>query len=117
MAGIHHLFPPEELENLPTWRFRLHFVVTAAWHYGLLPQAIANLLTAEWKIIEFSQGIENINLNDSGEVLTVAIEVTENRRQRSGAREDYESDVWKVIGNVMSDGLGDIYYEAVDWQE
>jgi len=50
-SGINYLFPPDEILNLPTWRFVLHFVVTPEFHQGLLDQAITNLKAAQWKII------------------------------------------------------------------
>ena len=42
---------------------------------------------------------------------------SEDRRRRPNSLADYESDVWKVMGIVMCEGFGDVYYEAVDWRE
>ena len=120
---INYLFPPEEVENLPTWRFVLHFVVTPKYKDSVRKQAIANLKKAEWKIIEFPFSLDDVGLTETGEALSVPIEVPEDRRRRKDSLADYESDVWKVIGNVLSaagDGakaFGDLYYEAVDWDD
>ena len=120
---INYLFPSEEVENLPTWRFALHFVVTDEYTESVRKQAIANLKAAEWKIIEFPYGLDNLELVETGEALSVPIEVPEDRRRRKNSLADYESDVWKVIGNVLAAGgeeakaFGDLYYEAVDWED
>jgi len=117
VAGINYLFPPDQILNLPTWRFVLHFEVTPAYHDGFRRQAIANLKAAQWKIITFPFGLGDLALDGSGRAFSVPIEVPEDRRRRPNSLADYESDVWKVIGNVTCDGFGDIYYEAVDWRE
>lgn len=120
---INYLFPPDEVENLPTWRFVLHFVVTVNYQESVRKKVIANLKAAEWKIIEFPFGLDNLELVETGEALSVPIEVPEARRRRKNSLQDYESDVWKVVGNVLSAGgeeaaaFDDLYYEAVDWGE
>jgi hypothetical protein len=116
-SGINYLFPPEEILNLPTWRFVLHFMVTPDYHHSLLRQAIANLKTAQWKIIMFPFSLDTLALDESGEAVSVPIEVPDERRRRPNSLADYESDVWKLMGNMMNDGFGDMYYEAVDWQK
>jgi hypothetical protein len=48
----------------------------------------------------------------------VPIEVSPERRRRPSSLAEYESDFWKVCGNMAGAGFtGDIYYEAVDWKE
>lgn len=116
-SGISYLFPPNQILNLPTWRFVLHFEVTPAYHDGFRQQAIANLKAAVWKIISFPIPLDTLTLDQSGRALCVPYEVPEDRRHRANSLTDYESDVWKIMGNVMRDGFGEIYYEAVDWRE
>ena len=72
---------------------------------------------AQWKIVTFPFSLDALALNESGRAISVPIEVPEDRRWRPNSLADYESDVWKVMGNVMCDGFGDVYYEAVDWRE
>jgi hypothetical protein len=117
VTEINYLFPPEEVENLPTWRFVLHFVVTEKYKESVRKNVIAKLKAAEWKIIEFPYGLDNLELVETGEALSVPIEVPEDRRRGKNSLEDYESDVWKVIGNVLGPAFSDIYYEAVDWED
>jgi hypothetical protein len=117
VAGINYLFPPDRILSLPTWRFVLHFEVTPAYRDAHREQAIAGLKAAQWKIITFPFGLDSVALDTSGRALSIPIEVSEERRKRPNSLADYESDVWKVMGNVMCDGFGDLYYEAVDWRE
>jgi hypothetical protein len=118
MAAINYLFPPEQVELLPTWRFILHFVVGVPPEASVLVKARAALKSADWKIISFPFGIDAVSYDPVSQSVDVAIEVSEERRKRANSLPDYESDFWKVCGNIMSAGLlGDIYYEAVDWQE
>ncbi len=117
MAGINYLFPPDQVLNLPTWRFVLHFQVTPAYTEAHCQEAIAALKVAEWKIVTFPFGLDTLALDEAGRTLSVPIEVPEDRRRRPNSLADYESDVWKVMGNVICDGFGDVYYEAVDWRE
>lgn len=117
MAGINYLFPPDQILDLPTWRFVLHFTTTPAYQDELRQQAISNLKAAKWKIITFPIELDDLALDETGQALSIPIEVPEDRRKRPNSLQDYESDVWKVMGNVMSDGFGDVYYEAVDWEE
>ena len=119
MAGINYLFPPDQVLNLPTWRFVLHFMVTPRFDAAVLHQAITNLKAAHWKIITFPFGLDRLSLGESGEAVSVSIEVPEESRKRQDSLAEYESDVWKIMGNLMSagDGFGEIFYEAVDWKE
>lgn len=117
MAGISYLFPPDQILKLPTWRFVLHFTTTPQFHTRSLQQAVTRLKAAQWKIITFSCSLDSLTLDDANEVVSVPYEVTEDRRKRPESLGDYESDVWKIMGNMMSEGFGDVYYEALDWQE
>ena len=117
MAGINYLFPPDQVLSLPTWRFVLHFETTPAYCDGHRLEAIASLKAAQWKIVTFPFGLDTLSVDHSGRSLSVPIEVSEDRRRWPNSLADYESDVWKVMGNVMCEGFGDVYYEAVDWRE
>ena len=117
MSGINYLFPPDQVMNLPTWRFVLHFEVTPEYQDKHRQQVIANLKAAQWKIVTFPFGLDSLALDEAGRALSVPIEVPEESRRRPNSLADYESDAWKIMGNVICEGFGDIYYEAVDWQE
>ncbi len=118
MAGINYLFPPDQIYTLPTWRFVLHFVVLPPQDGTALAKAVACLKAAEWKVITFPFGLDSIAYDGATQSVDIAIEVSEERRKKPNSLGDYESDFWKVCGNIAAAGLlGDIYYEAVDWQE
>ncbi len=116
-ASINYLFPPDQIDALPTWRFVLHFKAPAWFRERKLKAAIAALKGAEWKIVEFPFSLDTLAYDPKTKCVGVPIEVPEGRRARPGSLEDYESDVWKVCGNMMSNGFGDLFYEAVDWHE
>jgi hypothetical protein len=118
MTAINYLFPPGQILKLPTWRFIFQFQLTGAYRGEQLCKVIASLKAAEWKIISFPLGIEEIGLSESGDMLVIPIEVPEERRRRPGSLADYESDVWTVIGNVLSagPGFGEVFYAAIAWE-
>jgi hypothetical protein len=118
MTAINYLFPPEQIHALPTWRFVVHFVVPPPHDPSALAEAVSSLKSAEWKIISFPFGIDAITYDPASNSVDVPIEVPEDRRKRPNSLADYESDFWKICGNMGSAGLlGEIYYEAIDWQE
>jgi hypothetical protein len=115
-TAINYLFPSNQITKLPTWRFVLHFMAPADYTPATLASAIADLKAAEWKIVSFPFGLDALSIDPTGKAVSVPIEVPEDRR-RPGSLADYESDVWKIIGNMVASGFGDLYYEAVDWKE
>lgn len=117
MAAINYLFPPEQIDSLSTWRFVLHFIVPETFGDAEVERAKDLLRAAEWKIVTFPFGLDNLAVDPKSRSLDVPIEVTEERRRRPGALADYESDVWKIFGNLTTCGVGDLYYEAVDWRD
>lgn len=116
-TAINYLFPSNQITKLPTWRFVLHFMAPPDYKPSHLQTAIANLQAADWKIISFPFGLGSLALDPTGKAVSVPIEVSEVQRRRPGSLTDYESDVWKVMGNMVAAGFGDLYYEAVDWKE
>jgi len=116
-SPINYLFPPDQIHNLPTWRFVLHFMVTPQFDQAALQRAIERLKGAEWSIVVFPLALDDLALDQNGRMVSVPIEVPDGRRRRPNSLAQYESDVWKIIGNMVGPGFGDIYYEAVDWRE
>jgi hypothetical protein len=116
-SSINYLFPPDQIHNLPTWRFVLHFMVTPQFNHAMLQRAVQQLKAAEWSIVVFPYGLEGLALDQKGRTVSVPIEVPDDRRRRPNSLAQYESDVWNIIGNMVGRGFGDIYYEAVDWRE
>src|SRR5438874_254831 len=114
-TGINYLFPPDEIHNLPTWRFILHFKAPFLFRDSKVKKATERLKTVEWKIIRIAGNLDSLEIDRQNGTLGIPIEVTEGRRKQSNALADYESDFWKVCGNVMGFGFGDLFYEAVDW--
>jgi hypothetical protein len=111
------LFPPDEINNLSTWRFILHFKVPNDFSAEIANQAMGRLKALEWKAITFPFELDTLRVDDRNQTLGVPIEVPEVRRRQPGALADYESDVWKIYGNVLQFGFGDLYYEAIDWRQ
>ena len=116
-TSINYLFPPDKITELPTWRFVLHFKAPFLMRGKKIKQAIEALKQAEWKIIQFACDPDTIAFDPEAKTVGIPIEVPEERRHRPDSLSDYESDVWKICGNVIQFGFGDLYYEAVDWQE
>jgi hypothetical protein len=83
----------------------------------MLRKAIDQLKTEKWKIITFSRDLSSLFLDENSKSVIIPIEVSEDKRYKSNSLNYYESDVWKIIGNMIECGFGDIYYEAVDWRE
>lgn len=115
--SINYLFPPDRIEELPTWRFVLNFEVPPGLPPTALQAAVDRLKGADWKIVTFPFGLDNLSLDASGQAVGVSVEVPEDSRRRPDSLADYESDVWKIIGNMAECGFGALYYQAVDWQD
>jgi hypothetical protein len=117
VSGINYLFPPDQIHELPSWRFVIHFIAPEPFDAKILQQAIANLRAAEWKIVTFPLGIETLSYDEFNNSVGVPVKVNEDARHRPNSLADYESDFWKIADNMAECGFGEIYYEAVDWQE
>ena len=116
-TSINYLFPPDQIGNLPTWRFVLHFKKPAWFADSKTRKALSALKNAGFKAVHFPLGLEQPMLNKQMGTVGIAIEVSQDRRSQSGALADYESDVWKIYGNMVQHGFGDLFYEALDWHE
>lgn len=112
MGGINYLFPPDQILKLPTWRFIFHFSGSA--DPAVVGAASTALKNAEFKIVQFPAG-RDLAFDERSSSVDVVVEVPENIRRRAGAFADYESDVWKILGNLASCGYEEVFYEAVDW--
>jgi hypothetical protein len=115
-TAINYLFPSDQIHRLPTWRFVLHFMVPPNYEPTWLQRAVAQLKAADWKIVTFPFGLDSLALDSTGKAVSVPIEVPEDQRHRKNSLADYESDVWKIMGNMVDCGFGDLYYEAIDWR-
>ena len=116
-ASINYLFPSEKVNELHSWRFILHFKAPFWFRRRKTYDAIQALKKSEWKIIEFTHDLEDITFDSEKGTIGIPIEVSEEKRKQPNSLADYESDVWKIFGNMLSCGFGDLYYEAVDWRE
>ena len=116
-SSINYLFPPDQINHLVSWRFILYFKLPSEFTQKNLNLAVEQLKAAQWKIIKFPFGLDDLTVSKESQTVGVPIEVTEENRKRINALADYESDFWKVCGNMMENGFGDVYYEAIDWQE
>lgn len=114
---IYHLFPPDKIHELPSWQFVLHFKAPFFGRGRKTKLAVEALKKIELKAAHFAVDLESLSIDPHSNVLSVPIEVSEERRSEANGLEDYESDVWKIYGNVVEYGFGDLYYEAVDWAE
>lgn len=52
-SPINYLFPPDQIHNLATWRFVLHFMVTPQFDQAMLPRAVERLKASDWSIGRF----------------------------------------------------------------
>ena len=116
-VGINYLFPPDKIHELPTWQFILHFQPPLFFRGRKVRKAIEALRQAEWKVIQFRCDLEELAIDPESGAFSIPIEVPEERRGRSNSLSKYESDFWKICGNVQQFGFGSVYYEAVGWQE
>lgn len=116
MGGINYLFPPDQIQNLDSWRFILHFPEEGQHDRERLSTASEQLKSAEFKVVEFPLGLD-LKFDPNTQAVDIAIEVSEERRHRPNGLDDYESDVWKILGNMASCGYEEVFYEAVDWRE
>ena len=116
-TSISYLFPPDQIGNLPTWRFVLHFKAPRWFARIKTRKALAKLKAAEFKAAQFPLGLDKPIIDESNGTVGIAVEVPPARRAAAGSLQDYESDVWKIYGNMLSCGFGDLYYEAIDWRD
>jgi hypothetical protein len=117
MGGINYLFPPDQINALPTWRFVLHFIAPEPFNESARQKAVVNLAKAEWRIVTFPFGIDNLSYDKTNNSVDGSIEVPEKSRHRHDSLADYESDFWMLAGNMAECGFEEIYYEAIDWQD
>jgi hypothetical protein len=115
--SINYLFPPDSVEDLPAWRFVLHFEAPRLFAGRAVSRVAAALRPLEWKAITIGCPLDELTIDSSTRTLGIPIEVSEERRAQEGSLADYESDLWKVIGHVLPCGFGDLFYEAVDYVE
>jgi hypothetical protein len=115
-VSIKYLFPTDQIHNLSTWRFILHFKAPKKVKPALR-DAVAGLKTVEWNIVDFPLPFDKLKLDRKNGTVGVPIEVSEENRYKSGSLQEYEGDFWKICGQMLGAGFGDIYYEAVDWKE
>jgi hypothetical protein len=116
-TSINYLFPPDRVDSLPTWRFILHFEAPSWFRAGKTAKAASALRSAEFKAITFPFGLDTLEFDAQNNTVAVKIEVTQERRAQPGSLADYESDFWKVYGNMLEHGFGSVFYQAVDWHE
>jgi len=114
MGGINYLFPPNQIANLPTWRFIFHFPGSS--NPDDVDAAATALKHAVFKVVQFPAGLD-LSFDAQTSSVDVIVEVPEDIRRGSNALADYESDVWKILGNMASCGYEEVFYEAVDWSD
>ncbi len=51
--AVNYLFPPNEINNLPTWRFIFHFIAPGNYNEALRYEVIKKLKNADFEIITF----------------------------------------------------------------
>src|SRR5438105_2322122 len=70
-TAINYLFPPDKINELRSWRFVLHFKLSSEVIDKSVQEALRRLRSAEWKIIDFPFGLENLPYDEkSGTVAT-----------------------------------------------
>ncbi|WP_339613699.1 hypothetical protein [uncultured Rubinisphaera sp.] len=114
MGGINYLFPPDQITNLATWRFIFHFPGSSS--SDDVKAASTALKEADFKVAQFPAGLD-LGFDAQTSSVDIAVEVPEDIRRQPNALADYESDVWKILGNMASCGYEEVFYEAVDWSD
>jgi len=117
--SINFLFPPEKINDLPTWRFILHFKINTPMIFSkrALQKAITKLEQVDLKTARFSCNLKEIKIDPHTKTIPVSIQVPELRRYQQNSLSDYESDVWKIWATIIGFGFTELYYEAVDWHD
>lgn len=116
-SSIHYLFPPDQISALPSWRFILHFQAPS-WPFAeQTKEALDALAGLDLKRVQFPQGLSSPLLNDEMETVGIMVEVSPESRALPNALADYESDVLKIYASMVASQFGDLYYEAIDWQD
>jgi hypothetical protein len=113
---INYLFPPEQINTLPSWRFVLHFKAPQDRREAQTLAATEHLKSLQLKTVTFPSGLDTPCYEAKTDTVAIAIEVPEERRRQAGSLADYESDFWKIYAAMIDCGFGDVYYEAVDWR-
>jgi len=116
MTGINYLFPPDQINVLPSWRFVLHFKAPTDQRAAQTTRVAEKLKSLALTAVTFPPDDDMPAYEPKTNTVAIGIEVTEARRQQAGSLADYESDVWKIFAAMHDCGFGDVYYEAVDWQ-
>ena len=116
-VSINYLFPPDQIEELPSWRFVLHFEAPELFRERRTRKAAEQLSSATFRVVTFPFGLDELAYDAKTNTVDLPIEVPQERREQTGSLADYESDIWKIFGNMAECGFGDLYYEAVDWRE
>lgn len=114
---INYLFPPDVINDLPSWRFVLHFIAPEGASPEIARQVVNGLEAVECDAVEFACEAEDIELDETQNAVSIPIEVPEERRRRENGLAAYESDVWKIIGTMTQLGFSGLYYEAFDWDD
>lgn len=115
--GINYLFPPDAIDDLPSWRFQYHFKTPFFGAAKKLRKAAEQIRTVDFKVLVITSDLDQLQIDKKDGAVTIAAEVPEEIRQTEAGREDYESDFWKLWGNMLEFGFKDVFYEAVDWQD
>jgi hypothetical protein len=112
---ISHLFPPDSIRTLPTWRFVLHFVAPDDGLEAGLRQAMARLPGISWKALRLAVPCDQLSIQRQTGSVAIPVEVPPDRRAQPGSLEDYESDVWKLVAAMIESGFDHLFYESVDF--
>jgi hypothetical protein len=120
VSRIHYLFPPETVHELPRWKFQLHLKKPDFLVYPRMWLAIRKLRRTHFSVLNAQ--LERLTFPESDEFfgyVAVSFEVPEAQRNTDSALERYESDFWKLLAILVGYGfgLGDFFYEAVDFKE
>src|SRR5262245_29880154 len=116
-TGINYLFPPEQINTLPSWHFVLHFKAPKDRREAQTLAAAEQLKSLQLKVATFPSGLDRPCYEAKTDTVATVIEVPEARRRQAGSLADYESDFWKIYAAMVDCGFGDVYYEAVDWRD
>lgn len=116
-SSINYLFVPERINELPSWRFILHFESPILFKGKAIQKAITELANLDLQAVSFEDDLSKLKHDRQSGCVPLAIGVTEAYRMQPNALETYESDFQKIYAVMLECGFGGLFYEAVDWRK
>jgi len=116
-ASINTLFSEERINELPSWRFILHFESPIMFKGKAIQKASDLLKRLSLTVTSFETDLNKLKHDRKSGCTPIHIIVTEDKRQQSNALQHYQDDFKKIHTVMLECGFGGLFYEAVDWRD